>query len=316
MSGALVLVLTAAGLAGGAYVLEKRDRRNAGKRVIASASAPRIIELSNFAAEQQGVLANAREEVHQRAVYAHEARLQRRSKNMMAGAVALKKAWDERRLLAAVTAASGWLVAAVSWSIAPRKAPAGLQEQLWAVGQEGEAVLTHALTARFDAAWTIIAGFRNWKGEIDRLLVGPGGVFAFEVKHHSGRIHCSGDTWWRDKEDRYGNTVEWGLTIADRGGRGPSRQLNEPTDQLQRALQNVVPGLAVKRIVVFTNDRASFGDLMNSTVNFVATIGELDMGYIVKCAETILVPEELKSVLEAVRRQHEARQAAKKQSSK
>lgn len=104
-------------------------------------------------------------------------------------------------------------------------------------GIEGESRLDDFLRRCFDDAWTIIAGYRAHEGEIDRILVGPNGVFAFEVKNLGGVIHCDGDRWWRDKTDRYGSVVERDIPIADNGGRSPSRQINDAADALERLLR-------------------------------------------------------------------------------
>lgn len=310
MSAAVILILTAAGLAGGAHLLEKRDKRTPFERARAEQkSCPCIIELSNFAALQQAALKATRKDAYDEALRAHKTRLECRREAMKTHAEAIKEAWGAHQPIGVVRSAWRWCRSAATWSFAPQMAKAGLQEKMWSIGQEGESALTAALVTQFDSHWTIVAGFRNRKGEIDRLLIGPGGVFAFEVKHYSGRIFCNGDKWWRDKENRQGHTVECGLPIADRGGRGPSRQLNEPADQLQLALQRVREGLLVTRVVVFTNPRASFGDLINPPVHFIATLDGLDMAYVVSRAETVLDARECREVIKRVHRQHEASNA-------
>ncbi len=62
------------------------------------------------------------------------------------------------------------------------------------------------------------------------LWWGPEGIAAIEIKHLNGVIHCRRDRWRRDKYDNYGNMVERGVAIQDRGGRSPSRQVNEVAD--------------------------------------------------------------------------------------
>ena len=71
------------------------------------------------------------------------------------------------------------------------------------------------LARLFDDRWTLVGGYRNAKGELDQLLVGPNGLMAIEIKFINGRVSCDGDRWWRDKYDRYGNLVERALPIVD-----------------------------------------------------------------------------------------------------
>lgn len=144
-------------------------------------------------------------------------------------------------------------------------------------GQEGEAALSDYLAGQLGGDWTLIAGYKNNRGEIDRILVGPEGVFTFEVKHVGGVIHCDEDRWWRDKRDSYGNLVGKDVPIADNGGRGPSRQLNEPSDSLQAFLASRGIKVRVHRAVVFTHERAFLGSLQSIAVDFVTTVGELNL---------------------------------------
>lgn len=66
--------------------------------------------------------------------------------------------------------------------------------------------------------WTVFRGYANRRGEVDHVLVGPRGVWAIEVKGRGVRVNVTGDEWWFDKFDRYGNLVERGV-LADRSGR-------------------------------------------------------------------------------------------------
>jgi Holliday junction resolvase-like predicted endonuclease len=44
-----------------------------------------------------------------------------------------------------------------------------------------------------DDAWVMIRGYRNRRGETDHVLVGPGGVWAVEVKRRRIRLHATGE---------------------------------------------------------------------------------------------------------------------------
>jgi hypothetical protein len=159
---------------------------------------------------------------------------------------------------------------------------ASKEEILWANGHEGESKLDDFLQERLDDDWTLIAGCRNHKGEIDRILIGPMGVFAFEVKNHVGVIYCQGDRWWRDRFGHAGQILEYGAPIKDHGARGPSQQLNEPVDQLQIRLSQLMPGGRIIRIVLFTNAEARLGEMSGITVDVVSTLASLDLAQVLR----------------------------------
>ena len=68
-------------------------------------------------------------------------------------------------------------------------------------------------------SWTLFRGYRNRRGEIDHLLLGPRGLFAIEVKNLNATVHIDGDRWRADKYDRYGNLVEVSASRLDRDQR-------------------------------------------------------------------------------------------------
>ena len=102
-------------------------------------------------------------------------------------------------------------------------------------GIAGEQLVATELGRALDDDWTLLRGYRNRRGEIDQLLLGPRGLFAIEVKNLNATVHVDGDRWRADKYDNYGNLVEQ-RPVADRMGRSPSVQLNEPADDLERFL--------------------------------------------------------------------------------
>jgi hypothetical protein len=69
------------------------------------------------------------------------------------------------------------------------------------------------------------------------FLLGPRGLVAIEVKNQSVTVDCDGDRWRFVRYDRYGNQVDQG-ELADRRGRSPSVQLNEPAGQLEEFLRS------------------------------------------------------------------------------
>lgn len=171
-------------------------------------------------------------------------------------------------------------------------------------GIDGENALDAYLYERFGANWTIIAGYCAHEGEIDRILVGPKGVFAFEAKNVGGAIHCDGDRWWRDKTDRYGNVVERDIPIADNGGRSPSRQINDAADALERLLKKNGHTARVVRVVVFTNPRACSGEFRNLTVNFVSRVPEMRTQKLLRLG-TDLSQDAVCRIVTTIRHHHE-----------
>ena len=121
-------------------------------------------------------------------------------------------------------------------------------------------------------------GYHNPGGEIDKILVGPLGVLAMEIKFVNGAVSCDGDRWWRDKYDKFGNLVESAVPIADRRGRGPSAQVNNATDRLQKFLASRCSIRRIARAVILSNDSVRIGSLANLTVDAVTNLSGLDVG--------------------------------------
>jgi Nuclease-related domain len=144
------------------------------------------------------------------------------------------------------------------------------QEEILAAGVAGELYVEDQLAPAFGDDWVLFRGYKNRRGEIDSVLLGPGGLFAMEVKNRNATVHVDGDNWWCDKYDRYGNLVEQGLRFVDRGGRSPSREVNEPADELERFLQSRRQPVAIRRAVILVHQRSVLGTTRNLTVD-VAT---------------------------------------------
>lgn len=191
-----------------------------------------------------------------------------------------------------------------------------LAEKKWQAGYEGERAVDDFLKQHLGADWTLIAGYKNRKGEIDRILVGPKGVYAIEIKHLGGTIYCDRDNWWRDRHGRGCRVVEEGVTIADNGGRGPSRQLNEPARMLQHFLSRKGANVRIRRGIIFSHDRAFLGKLDEPTVHFVATLEWLNLETLFAGVERELAPEACAATVSLIRRDHQHYAAPKKRSHK
>lgn len=159
----------------------------------------------------------------------------------------------------------------------PRPADAPTDEQSkFAAGVEGEQFVADELGRALGDDWVLLRGYKNSRGEIDHLLLGPKGLVAIEVKNINGTVKCDGDSWRVDKFDRYGNLVEQ-YSIGDRGvrHRSPSVQLNEPADALEDFLRSRGQDVGVLRVVLLAHPRSKVGTCRGATVNIFTRASEV-----------------------------------------
>ena len=102
-------------------------------------------------------------------------------------------------------------------------------------GIKGEREVADVLRGALGDTWTLIKGYRNRRGEIDYLLLGPGGMFAIEVKYVNGTFAVTREHWRYVRYDNYGNQVGEGL-LQDARRRPPNVQLAEPLALLEQFL--------------------------------------------------------------------------------
>lgn len=265
--------------------------------------------LSDHATEKLRASALQREAEYAAAVAAYKAEVQLLEDRKAQRRQALAHAWQDRRILATISALMKMLVASLaSDPERPERRQPDREEIVWASGREGERLVSDRLASQLGDYWTLIAGYKNRKGEIDQVLVGPNGVFAIEIKYINGVVHCDGDRWWRDKYDRYGNLVESGVAIVDARGRGPSRQLNESADALQAFLTKRVGVTRVRRAVVFSHESSLLGELRHPTVDCVATIARWDLTRFLQADKAGLNSLTIGRVIQAIQRDHEFHQ--------
>lgn len=183
---------------------------------------------------------------------------------------------------------------------------AGRDERVWSVGGQGESLSATYLAGQLDDSWTLVRGYRNSRGEIDQVLVGPSGIVSIEVKHINGSVRIDGDEWALHKYDNYGNLVEAGRRIADKGGNGrsPSRQLNESTDALLEHLHRTLPGLGAIRIVVLTHEKARIERVHQATV-LPVVLRRWSISETVLNAGSQLSPADQQVVLSLMKRDHD-----------
>jgi hypothetical protein len=92
------------------------------------------------------------------------------------------------------------------WILARWSDRYGDQADQYRTGRWGEEKVVDVLRYSLDSRWTLFRNFewpnRKW-GDIDLILVGPGGVWVFETKAYSGQIRNVGDRWERRTQWRW-----------------------------------------------------------------------------------------------------------------
>jgi Nuclease-related domain len=226
-----------------------------------------VVELSNHPGDMLDDAARRRRAAEQRVLSVYEDELVRYRARVQVVRVRRDRARAERRWWT-------WLRLSLGVWREKRRIPrppvpvAGhstdLEEKIMA-GIAGEQLVATELGRALDDDWTLLRGYRNRRGEIDQLLLGPRGLFAIEVKNLNATVSVDGDRWRADKYDNYGNLVEQ-RPIADRMGRPPSVQLNEPADDLERFLRERGQPAEVQRVVILAHRRSGLGTVRNPTV--------------------------------------------------
>jgi hypothetical protein len=187
--------------------------------------------------------------------------------------------------------------------------PRSDQEAIATAGIEGEQLVERRLGDTLGDEWVLLRGYRNNRGEIDHLLLGPRGLFAIEGKHRNATVHCAGDRWWYIKYDKYNNPVERG-EMADKKGRSPSRQLNEPADQLEGFLRSRGHPIRIQRIVLLTHDRSRIGSTTNSTVHVATSTTQVTK--LINRSPASIAENELAQLERLIVRDHKHRHQARR----
>jgi Nuclease-related domain len=226
----------------------------------------RVIELSNHPGDMLAEVSRRRHAAQRRAQDGYEDALIRHQARVQTIRVKRDRARQQRQWWT-------WLRLAFAVWAEKRRAPGkpaegqadtDTEEKIRA-GIAGEQLVATDLGRALGDDWTLLRGYRNRRGEIDHLLLGPGGLFAIEVKNINATVYVDGDRWQADKYDNYGNLVEQRL-ITDRRGRSPSEQLNEPADELERFLHERGQQVMIRRVVVLTHRRSRLGSSRHPAV--------------------------------------------------
>lgn len=229
----------------------------------------RVVLLSDHPGDllRQATLRGDRQ--HQRAMAQYESALRGHKTEVRKVEAARDRARADRRWLAWLRGVFAVRRARRSAPTPPKPAGAPTDEQSkLAAGVEGEQFVADDLGRALGDDWVLLRGYKNRRGEIDHLLLGPKGLVAIEVKNINGTVHCDGDNWRVDKYDRYGNLVEQ-YSLGDAGARhrSPSVQLNEPADELEEFLRSRGADVGVLRVVLLAHPRSRIGTCHRATVS-------------------------------------------------
>ena len=226
----------------------------------------RVIELSNHPGDMLADMSRRRHAAQSRAQNGYQDALIRHQARVQTIRVRRDRArehrqwWTWLRLTFAVWAEQRRAPA----KPVPDQADADTEDKIRA-GIAGEQLVATDLGRALADDWTLLRGYRNRRGEIDHLLLGPHGLFAIEVKNINATVYVDGDRWRADKYDNYGSLVEQ-RPITDRRGRSPSEQLNQPADELERFLRERGQPVPVRRAVVLAHRRSELGTVRHPTV--------------------------------------------------
>ena len=135
------------------------------------------------------------------------------------------------------------------------------QEQQATSGRNAERRVARELGEVLSDEWILFRGYRTAHGEMDALLVGPGGVYAIEEKYRCIRVWIRSDSWMAQRIDKRGRTYGGRFALTDGGGRPPSRQVKEPAGALAEWLRRNGCGTRVTPVVLLSHPGARIATL-------------------------------------------------------
>ena len=144
-------------------------------------------------------------------------------------------------------------------------------------GETGEQVLLDRLADRPNQ-WIVFNGYRNRRGEIDHLVLGPLGLWAVEVKNRRVLLDVSGQDWVAHTLDGAGKVVGE-EPAADRGGQGRNwgRQVAEPAELLAHRLADKGHPITIRTAVMLVRPGAAVTRSTDPGIDLVtAELAELD----------------------------------------
>lgn len=184
------------------------------------------------------------------------------------------------------------------------------KEEILSAGIAGERRIARELGEKLNDDWVLLHGYRNARGEIDHLLLGPKGLWAIEVKNLNATVRIDRDIWLADKYDRYGNAVDHYM-IADRRGRSPSMQLNQPADALHGFLAQRGRPTQINRVVILVHPKSRLGQHADLTVHVM--VGAADLLKLVAASKFALEnTSQLRSLIEHDHKFHDKQRARRR----
>lgn len=155
----------------------------------------------------------------------------------------------------------------------PAPLQTSVEEMQAQAGSEAECRVDAFLASALGERWTLIAGYRGPGGEIDRILIGPYGIYAIEIKGNRGVIESDGRNWWAKRYGRRGDLLEI-KTLP----RAPDMQLLKAATPLQRWLDKNGIEQRITTVVLFAADDTRIGRMDGSCADVVTTLDTLDLG--------------------------------------
>jgi hypothetical protein len=121
------------------------------------------------------------------------------------------------------------------------------QYHLYNGGWQGEKQVAKHLSSSFSDDYYLINDLylQGGGGDIDHVILAPGGIFVLETKNWNGHINCSGEEWQRPGKRNFNGS--------------PSRQVKRNVAKIRAILDNSSLrslGVWVEGVVVITNRRA------------------------------------------------------------
>jgi len=127
-------------------------------------------------------------------------------------------------------------------------------------GWEGEKKVVELLGSRLSDDYILLNDLylQGGGGDIDHVVLAPGGIFVLETKNWKGVVSCNGDVWNRPGKNGFKGS--------------PSRQANRNAATIKRIVDSSPTlrqlNIWVEGIVVFTNSHATL-HLSNPTVQVI-----------------------------------------------
>jgi len=236
------------------------------------------VVLSDFTSDEPARLKRAREEAFE----SEMAQFRELDIKRQADAAELRRQYDD------AWTAGRYLFAVVLWfrilfapgpesPPLPKMAAVTAAERILESGDAGQRAVIEQLASRLDDRWIALSGYFNRRGEVDIVLIGPGGIGCIEVKTLNAEVTVDGDVWSRQFRGRHGQAIGTPGLVLDKGGRSPSRQLNEPAEHLRLWLQRHGVAMQLQRWVVLAHANSRVGQVRNLMVDAVMRTEELDV---------------------------------------